>query len=325
MAKILVVDDSPVEIKIVRNFLQDRHEIIEAQEGNRALELAAACQPDLILLDIIMPGLDGFAICRALKSRSDLADIPVIFITSATQIRDVVEGFRSGGQDYIIKPFYALELQARIKVHLELRQSQKTLQQYILQMEQKNEELKKMMDKLEISAKTDYVTGLVNRRSMMETLQQERERLKWEAGQCALLLGDIDNFKQVNDTYGHECGDMALKTVSECMRSVLGGQNCLSRWGGEEFLLLLPGAGLAEAKQWAEQVRAAIAKQIFLYRGREFSLTITLSVIVLTADSELDESMRVLDNGLYLGKRCSKNCVVDSREGVVCPRDQSGL
>ncbi|CVK21265.1 diguanylate cyclase [Sporomusa sphaeroides] len=324
MAKILIVDDSSVEIKIMRNFLQNWHEIIEAREGKEALALAAACQPDLILLDIIMPGLDGFAICRALKSRVELADIPVIFITSATQIRDVVEGFRCGGQDYIIKPFYALELQARIKVHLELRQSQKALQQYILQVEQKNEELKEMMEKLEISAKTDYITGLANRRCMMETLQQAMVRLQEKGGQDAILLGDIDNFKRINDTYGHECGDMVLKTVAECMQSVLGSQNYLSRWGGEEFLMLLPGSGLAEAKQCAERVREAIAQHVFVYRSQEFTLTITLSVLGLTADSALDDSIRVLDNGLYLGKRCSRNCVVDSRDGSIYSRQQSG-
>lgn len=320
MAKILVVDDSHVEIKIVRNFLQERYEIIEALTGQEALELAAACQPDLILLDIIMPGLDGFAVCRALKSQPDLADIPVIFITSAINVADIVEGFRSGGQDYITKPFYALELNARIKVHLELRQSQQTLQQYILQMEQKNKELKRMMEKLEVSAKTDYVTELVNRRCMMETMQQEMARLKQKAGQCVLILGDIDNFKKVNDTYGHECGDVVLKTVSECMRSVLDSRNFLSRWGGEEFLMLLPEAGLAEGKQSAEQIREAVARAVFRYRGQSFSLTITLSVIVLTAVSELDESMRVLDAGLYLGKRSLKNCVVDSRDGFIHSR-----
>lgn len=321
MAKILVVDDSPVEIKIIRGFLESEHDIIETLDGQKAIDLAVQFKPDLILLDVIMPEPNGFSVCRTLKSRSDLADIPVIFITAATNIKDIVHGFENGGQDYIIKPFYAQELSARIKVHLDLRFSKEKLQQYALKLEEQNQQLNLLMQELETAAMTDYITGLANRRSMMESLNKELERLKSTERKTGLVLCDIDNFKKINDTYGHECGDYVLKEVSGIMKSSLRAEDAVARWGGEEFLLLLPDLNIAGAKEIAENIRRAIERKVFCYRDELFSLTMTLAVGELAADTIFDDCIRSIDYGLYLGKNQSKNCVIDSFDHSVCPKD----
>ena len=310
MAKILIVDDSPVEIKIIRRRLGNDHEIVEAINGQIALELANEMLPDLILLDIIMPGMDGISVCKILKSQSSTADIPVIFITSVSTSQDVVKGFEAGGQDYITKPFYSLELCARIKVHLDLKKSKETLVEYAAELEEKNQELQDLLVKLETTAMTDFVTGLANRRSMMQRIKGEAARLKRNEGRATLVIADIDDFKKVNDTYGHDCGDVVLKEVSDWMKSVLREGDVLARWGGEEFLFMLPDTDVADGQVVAEKIRKLIETRIFSCQEKTFSVTLTFGVAELDQELGFDASIKQADEALYKGKKLLKNCVV---------------
>jgi len=312
MSRILIVDDSPVEIKIIKRLLGDEHEILEATSGQGAIELINETMPDLILLDIIMPGMDGLSICKMLKSQSATHDIPVIFITSVSASRDVVKGFEAGGQDYIIKPFHSSELRARIKVHLELKKSKETLLEYAKELKAKNQELNGLLAKLEATAMTDFLTGLVNRRHMTQQIKTKATGLHINQDKITFILADIDDFKRVNDNYGHDCGDLVLKDVADMMKSVVRGEDVIARWGGEEFLLMLPGIDLEGGKSIAERIRQGIETADFRYQEKILSITMTLGVAELDQNLGIDASIKKADEALYKGKHKSKNCVVSN-------------
>lgn len=310
MSKILIVDDSKVEIKIIRRLLHDEYEIIEANNGRQAIELANEASPDLILLDIIMPQIDGFSVCKIIKEHEDTAHIPVIFITAVSDNNNIVKGFEVGGQDYITKPFCARELCARIKVHLDLKKSKEALQNYAAELENKNLELNGLLKKLERAAMSDFVTGLINRRCMTQKIKAQIAGNKRNHQISTIILADIDNFKKVNDTYGHDCGDLALKSVADLMKAGLREEDVIARWGGEEFLLMLPNTNLAGGYNVAEKIRVAVEKNVFNYYEKEFFLTITLGVAELLPPLGIDDSIKRADEALYKGKEASKNCVV---------------
>lgn len=308
--KILIVDDSPVEIKIIRRLLGDGYEIFEAANGKVALELINETIPDLILLDIIMPGMDGLSICKVLKSQSTTQDIPVIFITSVSASRDVVKGFEAGGQDYIIKPFHSSELRARIKAHLDLKKSKETLLVYVKELEAKNQELNALLEKVETIAIMDFLTGTVNRRHMTQLMKTEVIDLSTKQSKTTIIMADIDEFKKINDTYGHDCGDLVIKDVADMMKAVVGEKDVIARWGGEEYLLMLRGADLEGGKIVAERIRRGIEATSFRYRENLLSITITLGVAELDWNLDIDASIKKADEALYKGKHKSKNCVV---------------
>ncbi|MBP2641369.1 MAG: response regulator receiver modulated diguanylate cyclase [Firmicutes bacterium] len=311
MPKILIVDDSPLEIKIIRKFLgnENEYEIIEAGDGKAAIDLAKAAMPDLILMDIIMPGMDGLSVCKALRSQPATADIPVIFITAVSDSKDIVKGFEAGGQDYITKPFHSHELCARVKVHLDLKKSKEALLEYAQEMEIKNKELSELMVQLENSAMTDFLTGMANRRQMMQRIKAEISGMKRNGGKATLIMADIDDFKKINDTYGHDCGDFVLKGMADLLKSVIRLEDILARWGGEEFLLLLPGIDLEDGKIVAERIRKIVETKLFPCREKMISTTLTLGMAELDEAAGVDASIQKADEALYKGKKMSKNCV----------------
>ncbi len=316
MSLILIVDDSPVEIKLIRKLLGSEYETVEATSGQVAIELANEKKPDLILLDIIMPEMDGLTVCKRLKAAVATADIPVIFITAMADSKNVVKGFEAGGQDYIAKPFYSPELRARIKVHLELKKSKEELAKHSRELEARNERLNELLAKIEATAMTDFLTGLSNRWSMTKQIRAEVARMKRSKGKAVLILADIDNFKQINDTYGHDCGDLVLRDVAGMMNSVLREEDVIARWGGEEFLLMLPDLDLISAPIVAESIRKVIETAVFYYDEKKLSVTITIGVAELDPNLGFDESIKNADEALYRGKNMSKNCITLYRENI---------
>jgi diguanylate cyclase (GGDEF)-like protein len=314
MAKILIVDDSRVEIKIMSKFLGTEYDIIEAVDGQAAIELATTTMPDLILLDIVMPGMDGLSVCKVLKSQLATAHIPVLFITAVSNSQDIVKGFEAGGQDYITKPFYSEELCARIKVHLDLKKSKEILLRYAKELEMKNEKLNVMMVRLENSAMTDFMTGLANRRQIMQQIKAETSDLKRNNGKAMLILADIDDFKKINDTYGHDCGDSVIKGIADMLKSTMREEDVIARWGGEEFLMLLPGVDLEYGKIIAERICKWVEVVPFRYQEKSLSVTLTFGVAELDRDLGVDASIKKADEALYKGKNMSKNCVVSYNE-----------
>ena len=314
MERILIVDDSPLEIKIICRLFDEKYEIVETTSGKGAVELAVKTRPDLILLDIIMPDMDGLEVCRLLKQRPETVDIPVLFITSAAEYKDVVKGFEAGGQDYITKPVYPQELSARVKVHLELKRSRNSVLAYAKELESKNAELQNLLVRLEAAAMTDYLTGLFNRRYIYQRLKEivaENKRYSWQA---AIIMADIDNFKRINDLYGHDCGDAVLQELSVVMKAIVREEDSVSRWGGEEFLLLLPHTDLDKGLLVAEKIRKAVATHVFVHKQEEYTVTVTLGVATLDYQLGIDGSIDHADKALYHGKRMNKNVVVSFQD-----------
>lgn len=305
MSRILIVDDSPVNLKIIGSLLDDSHDVITALDGQTAIRQAAENAPDLILLDVLMPGMDGLEVCRILKSQQATAEIPVIFITVVSKPRDIVKALEAGGQDYITKPFCALELRARIKAHLELRESREALKAYARELEAKNRELNETLARLEVVAMTDYLTGLPNRRFMMQRFTEEIARVKRTHGQMALVLADVDKFKAINDTYGHNCGDLVLERIAAVMRENLREQDIVARWGGEEFLFLLPDTDFAGGQVVAEKLSRAILAEAISYGDRQLSVNVTFGVAQYDCASDIDANIKKADEALYLARKHS--------------------
>jgi two-component system cell cycle response regulator len=238
----VVAEDSLVIRAVLVEQLQSRgYRVIEAGDGEEALAACHRGQPDVVLLDVEMPHLDGHGVLARIKADPRLADIPVVFVTSRVTTEDVVDGLRLGAHDYLRKPFEPRELLAR--VHAAVRS--KALQ----------DELRLRNAELELASRTDALTGLGNRRHLEEQLQ----RLAATDDPISVLLCDIDRFKQVNDTRGHAAGDEVLRVVSARLREVARPGDVPGRWGGEEFLVVLPATGPDEAAAMGERTRRVIA------------------------------------------------------------------
>ncbi|MGE5340742.1 MAG: diguanylate cyclase [Candidatus Omnitrophota bacterium] len=304
---ILIVDDVPQNLQLLGNMLRKRHyRIAVAEKGTQVLELVNTHKiiPDLILLDVMMPEIDGYEICAQLKNTPETCDTPVIFLTARTSVDDIVKGFECGAVDYVTKPFNGMELLARVKTHLELKRMREELVK-------KNKELLEIQEKLELAARTDPLTQLSNRRDMLEKIESERIRFERSGKTFALVMGDIDDFKGVNDKYGHGCGDFILIETAEIMRSLLRKQDIASRWGGEEFLLLLPETNAEGGRILAEKIRDAIANHGYKYNDLMFSITLTFGVADFGPDHNLGiyDCIKRADSMLYEGKNTGKNCV----------------
>ncbi|MCL5972426.1 MAG: diguanylate cyclase [Firmicutes bacterium] len=302
MQKILIVDDVPANIKILRELLVGNYQLYVATNGKMAVEVAETRLPDLILMDVMMPEVDGITACGILRSRSQTAGIPVIFITAKSEVDDMVRGFEAGGVDYVTKPFNPSELNARVKTHLELKRTREQLQL-------RNEQLNDANEKLHVAAMTDPLTELRNRRYMTMKIDEEMARVTRSQRVFSLILVDIDHFKKVNDQYGHECGDQVLKQVSEALRAGIREQDHLARWGGEEFLILLPETDVHGAMLVAERLRENTEETQVVCQKHEIKVTATFGVTEYDQSGNMDNSIREADNALYLGKKRGRNRV----------------
>jgi len=301
--KILVVDDSADHIKLLAEILKpENYRIFTALNGEDALIKAKEIEPDLILLDIVMPGISGFDVCRQLKSDVNLKAIPIIFISACGDIGDVAEGFRSGGVDYITKPCRKEEVLARVNTHLQLK----------LLLEEKINLIKK----LDQTSRTDSLTGLSNRRDILEKLNYEVKRFERNKKPCSIILADIDNFKAINDTHGHGGGDYILVEIANLFTGNSRDQDIVSRWGGEEILILLPETDAAGAKYLAEKYRQIIASHNFHFDENQISVTMSFGVNMMFNDDDsgniIEAVIKRADHCLYEAKRNGKNQVVFS-------------
>lgn len=238
-AKILIIDDVPETIRLIGHLLGSDYRILFATEGSAGLELAQRMLPDLILLDVLMPGMDGFKLCNRLKHDPLTGEIPVIFVTALADEFDETQGFAVGGVDYITKPIRPAILKARVKTHLELKQNRDLLRRLAVQ---------------------DPMTGIANRRRFDEVLEQEWRRAIRLDKVLSLIMMDVDHFKSFNDQYGHLVGDDCLRRLARAISAVVQRPGDLfARYGGEEFACLLPSTWLQGACTVAQRIREAVA------------------------------------------------------------------
>lgn len=296
--KVLIIDDIEDDIKIMEKCIGSQgYDVITARTGEEGLKLAREELPDVILLDIMMPDIDGYRICEELRERYETRDIPIIFVSAKVEMADIIEGFRRGGDDYITKPFSLQELAARVNAAMRVKERQ---------------------DRLKMMSITDELTGLYNRRYLNERLKEEVERARRYRYPISCLMIDIDRFKEINDTYGHQIGDKVLIEVGRLLRSTTRVVDIAARYGGEEFLIALPMTNLKGARTVAERIRGNVERTRF---GGDLNLLLTVSIGCAELDplkgDEMDPDLLVrrADQALYEAKRTRNSVICFERDG----------
>jgi two-component system cell cycle response regulator len=274
------------------------HEVLSAQDGLSGLELAKSHVPDLILLDLVLPQMDGYEVCQKLKQEGKTRQIPVIMLTSKSEPGDKVRGLEIGAVDYVTKPFDEAELLARVNIHLRIKELYDALQE-------KNRQLQEL-------ANRDGLTGLYNHRYFYEQLAQDLLRAKRYYEPLSCLLFDIDNFKRCNDTYGHKVGDCVLKTVGELIQRSLRDSDVAARYGGEEFAVILYHTAADGAFEAAERIRLAVKGCEFRKENHVFQITISAGVASFPHIDINDPSTMIerADRALYTAKQEGRDRVV---------------
>lgn len=290
-SRLLIVDDERINLVALSGLLRTEFELLVATDGAQALRLAHEQQPDLILLDIVMPGMDGHAVCRQLKSDPATQGIPVIFITARTDAEDETRGFDLGAVDYIAKPFNDRVVLARVRTHARLKRQSDLIERMVL---------------------LDALTGIPNRRAFDQACGREWQRCRRAGTSLSLLMMDVDLFKQYNDHYGHGPGDVCLTRIAQslvaCARRP---GDFVGRYGGEEFVALLSDTDAASAQQQAQRFLAAVvALQIPHERSPAFGI-VSISIGVATTVPRDDGGMATLkdaaDQMLYASKAAGRN------------------
>jgi two-component system, cell cycle response regulator len=314
---LLLVDDDHGVIELLRRGLAPfGYRFVEAEDGTQALTAIRKHQPDLILMDVEMPGLGGVEVCRIVKANqgAGFAFTPVILMT-AGRSSGKVEGLELGADDYLVKPFDMLEVSARVKSMLRLKALQDTLVEKNKELDRINRELEEKRSALELLSRTDGLTQLINRRHFEELLQSEWQRsLRYRTSLSCLLL-DIDHFKKVNDTWGHPFGDTVLREVAGVARRALRDVDVLARYGGEELIALLPETSPEEAWRAAERVRMGVEAMRLTCRtvNPPEQVRCTASIGVSTAPGpgiETPEQLvQLADECLYEAKQGGRNQV----------------
>lgn len=307
---ILAVDDQQLNLKILQGYLADGgYEVRVAMSGEAALEALQELPSDLVLLDVSMPGMNGFETCERIKTFPELKDVPIIFLSASDEVNDKVKGFLSGGVDYVTKPFQKAELMARVETHLALRNIQRELEDRNLQLEQEISTRRLMEDMLKRMAMTDYLTGLYNRRHFFDIAQSEIERCRRYKTPVSIIMMDIDHFKLVNDKYGHATGDLVLQVVAKQCRSILRGSDIVVRYGGEEFVALLPNTDAGQAFTAAERLRSNIETTDIIAEGGSLRVTISVGCVGYNGEEAVtvDELVNKADQALYQAKQAGRN------------------
>ncbi|GAA4248491.1 diguanylate cyclase [Azospirillum formosense] len=292
-SKILVVDDIPSNVHVLSRILKDEHDIYFATDGAKALELAQSRLPDLVLLDIMMPGMDGYEVCSRLKADPITRDIPVIFISAKSEVEDETYGLEVGAIDFISKPISPPIVKARVRNHLLL---------------------KRQTDLLRTLSFNDGLTGIANRRRFDEVMLREWRRCGRAQLPLSLIMLDVDQFKPYNDHYGHQAGDECLRAVAQLLaEQMMRPGDLTARYGGEEFVCLLPETDEDGAVQVAERLRRTVAERRLPHAVSHVADHITISLGVATARPVLDDTpdrlTQLADGLLYEAKRGGRNRV----------------
>ncbi|MEB3193340.1 MAG: diguanylate cyclase [Snowella sp.] len=325
---ILIVDDSPDNLRVLSLMLKSQgYDVKKAISGRFAMQALEVIHPDLILLDINMPEMNGYEICQLLKEKPNVADIPIIFISASHGVLDKVKAFRIGGGDYITKPFHLEEVLIRVE-------NQLTQARLYHALQQQNDQLKTEIDRrcavemalleanhqLSLLASLDGLTGIANRRRFDEYIIAEWQRAMREQHPLSLILIDVDYFKNYNDTYGHLLGDDCLKKIAEILqRMSQRATDLAARYGGEEFVLILPNTSQCGAQKVAQRIKEAIADQTIPHKNSSVSEQVTLSMGIMTVIPnimmEMADFISRADQALFKAKSEGRDRIVSMNYG----------
>jgi diguanylate cyclase (GGDEF)-like protein len=304
--KLLLVEDSETQgAQIQATLRRQGYEVLWARSGIEGLKLARSARPDLIVLDVVMQDMDGLAVCRWLKMTGESRDIPIIMLTVRGELQERVEGLNIGADDYLPKPFADEELDARIFAALRVKAAETDLKK-------RNSELQSMLHHVEALAITDPLTGLFNRRRFDDVLKREFAVTKRYGNPLSCLMVDVDYFKRINDLYGHDAGDRVLCGVASRLTARLREVDTAARFGGEEFVILLPQTPKQGALIVAERMTAVIRREHFEFDDGSASVTVSVGVAEsrdVTGNSP-EGLVKAADSALYLAKSRGRDQVV---------------
>lgn len=315
-ANILIVDDVPTNLQVLAQTLKlEGFNVWLATDGHNALTQVAHEQPDLILLDIQMPDIDGFEVCQRLQNNPQTCEIPIIFMTAHGGAVNKVKGLSLGGVDYITKPFLDEEVLARVKVHLRLRSLREALQREIEQHKKTEAQLAKANDHLRRLVNLDALTQVANRYCFNDYLERTWMRLQREQLSLSLILGDVDYFKNFNDHYGHQVGDHCLYQIAQAIeQGTKRPADLVARYGGEEFAVILPSTTLEGAQQVCADMCANIERLQIPHVASQVSSIVTVSFGLVSTvpmpEITSDLLIQAADKALYKAKSQGRNTTV---------------
>lgn len=288
---ILVVDDLESNRKLLRDMLEaGGHRVFVAADGRSAIEAAISTRPEVILLDVKMPGMDGFEVCARLKAMAETSTMPIIFVTANyTEEKDLLHGLELGGCDYLVKPISRAVLLARVEVMLRIRRTEERIRQLSM---------------------VDEFTGLFSRNYVMQRLDEEIKRAQRRETPLVVTMLDLDDFKQYNDSFGHQFGDLVLKQVSASLKANIRQYDSLGRYGGEEFLLVQPEINESEAVAMIGRLKERVQDERCYGGGIELRVTFSAGIAAWDRQATLDDMVRRADCALYSAKHAGKNQTV---------------
>ncbi len=316
---VLIVDDMPDNVSILKHFLSKAGcRVLTARNGEEGIYSAMQHHPDLILLDVMMPGMDGFEVCRTLKSESvaeDVREIPIIFISALTEPEEKVRAFDLGAADYIPKPLHHQEVLARVFAHIRLRRQNLELQEKNRELQEMTARLAELNSELERQSNLDGLTQIANRRRFDRYYQELWHQSLGMRAPLGVILVDIDYFKAYNDNYGHQAGDECLRRVARALsRSVQRPTDLVARYGGEEFIILLPNTNISGTNEVARHIYHEITELKLPHRASKVADYVTLSAglacMIPRRDCRPEDLVRMADTALYQAKARGRNQLV---------------
>lgn len=301
--RLLVVDDQAVNIQALYHVFAEDHQVFVATHGEQAIKLCREKQPDLVLLDIVMPDMDGYEVCAALKADKDTCDIPIIFVTGETDEDAETRGLDAGAVDFITKPINPRVVRARARTHITL---------------------KRQSDHLRTLSLLDGLTGIANRRCFDERLEMEWRRAFRSARPLSLLMVDVDHFKRYNDHYGHAAGDECLQHIAQALKCTLTRPgDVVARFGGEEFVCLLPETEASGAVAVAQMLQQRVRDLARPHESSPTDSVVTVSIGVGHTDGRMPiaalDLVRTADAQLYRAKASGRGrvCAAESMNAAV--------
>ncbi len=301
-ARILFVEDNKTQAKVINGFLERKgYDVTWVEDGKSAINVAKSESPDIILLDVLLPDLNGDEVCRWLRLNESTRGIPIIMLTVKDSVSDTVTGLEAGADDYIPKPFDEIELNARIYACLRTKSLQDELKQ-------KNRQLEDLLERVEILAITDPLTELFNRRRFETVLGKEFKKTKRYKSPLSCLMIDIDHFKKINDEYGHQTGDSVLYDIAQLIKNTFREVDIMARWGGEEFVVLLPLTNKKAALKSAARVLEIVSSHKFKgVPDKNITVSIGIASIPSSSIDTEEKLVNASDLAMYEAKKKGRN------------------
>src|SRR5882672_9554419 len=311
--RVLIVDDDQDSVDLLSRWLaMEGYEVLSAANGAEALQRIGADRPDLILLDLMIPPPDGLAVIRAVKKDRAMSTIPLVVMTVKRDVKTKVEALRNGADDYIVKPFHFDELDAVVRASLKKRYLYTSLERANRMLREANEKLLKL-------SVTDDRTNLLNDRYLKRRLAEEFKRAQRYGASLSAMMLDLDHFKQINDKYGHDCGDQVLRDFGKLLVENAREIDIVGRFGGEEFLIVLPNTDGIRAAIVAERVRKAAEENVYKYKEFLVRITVSAGIASFPANAQVHdetEFLKAADQALYRAKQASRNRVILDRASM---------